>query len=143
MKKKTIKRILIGAGGVCIMLIAVLAVHIYIALQPQKITPGLREMARIDVHQPITADDAKAITTWLYREKGVDHVLVNPRTQKVIFTYFPYQNSAQQITRDFKTSLSYNADQFMPTEDQMSSGGCPVAAVDFTLKVRRFFRGIF
>lgn len=133
------KTILIALGVLCLAL----AVHLYLVLKPRTITPGLREMARIDVHQPMTGDDAKVITAWLYREKGVDHVLVNPQTQKVIFTYFPYQNSAQQITKDFKASLSYNADQFMPTEDQMSSGGCPVAAVNFTLKVRRFFRGIF
>ena len=125
------------------MLVAVLAVHIYLALRPKTITPGLREMARIDVHQPMTDDDATAITTWLYKEKGVDHVLVNPKTQKVIFTYFPYRNSAQQIASDFKASLPYKADQVMPTEEQMASGGCPVAAVNFSLKVRRFFRHIF
>jgi hypothetical protein len=109
-----------------------------------KITPGLREMARFDVHQPITKDDATAITAWLYKEKGVDHVMVNTTTQKVIFTYFPYQNSAQQIAKDFKAALPYNADQFFPTEEQMmASGGCPVAAVNFSLKVQRFFKHIF
>lgn len=143
MKRKTIKRILIGAGGVCLLLVAVLVVHIYIALRPMKITPGLRELARIDVYQPMTADDASAITAWLYKEKGVDHVLVNPGTRRVIFSYFPYQNSAQQITKDFKASLSYKADQCMPTEDQMASGGCPVGAVNFSLKVQRIFRHIF
>lgn len=132
-----------GAGGVCVLLVVVLAIHIYLALKPKPITPGLREMARIDVRQPLTKNDAARITDWLYREKGVDHVLVNPQTQKVIFTYFPYRNSAQQITKDFKASLPYDADQFMPTEDQMSAGGCPVAAVDFTLKVRRMLRQIF
>jgi hypothetical protein len=127
----------------CLLLLAVLAVHVYIALRPVKITPDLREMARIDVHQPMTDQDAASITAWLYKEKGVDHVLVNPKTQKVIFTYFPYQTSARQITKDFKTALPYSADQFMPTEDQMMSGGCPVAAVNFSLKVRSLFKHIF
>jgi hypothetical protein len=142
MKKRTIKRILIGAGGVFLLLIAVLTVHIYMVLRPKTITPGLREMARIDIHQPMDKDDASSITAWLYKEKGVDHVLVNPGTRKVIFTYFPYQNSAQQITKDFKSSFSYSADQVMPTEDQLASG-CPVAAVSFSLKVAKLFRHIF
>ena len=143
MKKKTIKSILIGAGGVLLLLVAVLAVHVYLALRPKHVTPGLREMARIDVHQPMTSTDVSTITAWLYKEKGVDHVMITPTNGRVIFTYFPYQNSAQQITKDFKAMLPYNADQFMPTEEQMESGGCPVAAVNFSLKVQRFFKHIF
>ncbi|TDW96851.1 hypothetical protein [Dinghuibacter silviterrae] len=134
------KKIFIAAGGLCLL---ALALHIYLALKPVKVTPGLREMARIDVRQPMSAKDAKTVTTWLYKEKGIDHVLVNPQTQKVIFTYFPYQTSAQQITRDFKAALPYNADRFMPTEDQMASAGCPVAAVNFGLQVKRFFTHLF
>ena len=122
---KTIKRILIGAGGLFLLLVAVLAVHIYIVTRPQRITPNLREMARIDIHQPMTKEDAQRITAWLYQKNGVDRVLVNAATRKVIFTYFPYRTSAQQIVRDFKASFPYNADQILPTREQMGKS-CPV-----------------
>jgi hypothetical protein len=141
MKSKPIKKILIWTVSVTMFLIAVLAVHIYIVTRP-KIDPYTREMARIDIKQDINQGDANKIATWLYQQKGIDHVLVNPQTDIVVFTFYPYKTTAAQITSDFKSNFGYKAQRFIPTQDELMSS-CPVAGSSVTYKVYNFFKHIF
>jgi len=60
-----------------LFLVLVLAVHIYWVTRPKAPDANTKIMARIDIKQPITQADADKITTWLYQQKGIDHVLVN------------------------------------------------------------------
>jgi hypothetical protein len=124
MKKRNWKRIALAVLSVSYFLVIVLCIHIYRVTRPKAPDPGTRIMARIDIKQPVTEEDAGKITAWLYRQKGVDHVLVNPQTAIAVFTFAPVKNSADQIARDFKSSLPYKAERYLPTEAAMKSG-CP------------------
>jgi len=101
MRKRTVKRIALSVLSVVVLLAAILAVHIYVVTRPT-VDASTRIMARIDIRQEIGLADADKITAWLYRQKGVDHVLVNPQSDIVIFTFAPLQNSADRIVQDFK-----------------------------------------
>jgi hypothetical protein len=142
MKKRSIKRFLAGTGIVLLFLVMVLAVHIYIVTRPKAPDANTRIMARIDIKQDITADDASKITAWLYQQKGVDHVLCNPQSDIVVFTFFPIKTSANQIVKDFKSSLPYKAERYIPSEADMKSG-CPVASTSFSYKVYSFIKHTF
>jgi hypothetical protein len=142
MKKRNWKRIVLGVFSVFLFLVVVLAVHIYIVTRPKAPDAHTRIMARIDVRQPLTTDDAGKITAWLYRQKGIDHVLVNPKTSIVVFTFFPIKTSANEIVGHFKSELPYKGDRFMPSEDAMTSG-CPVASTSVTYKVYTFLKHTF
>lgn len=142
MRKKVIKKFLIGTGSVLLLLILVLAVHIYLVTRPKAPDADTRIMARIDVKQDITQDDADKITVWLYQQKGVDHVLVNPKSDIVIFTFFPIKTSAGQIVKDFNASLPYKGQRYLPTAEEMTSG-CPVASTSVSYKVYNFFKHVF
>jgi hypothetical protein len=142
MRKKVIKKFLIGTGSVLLLLILVLAVHIYLATRPKAPDADTRIMARIDVKQDITQDDANKITAWLYQQKGIDHVLVNPKTDIVIFTFFPITTSAGQIVKDFNASLPYKGQRYLPTAEEMTTG-CPVASTSVSYKVYHFFKHVF
>jgi len=142
MQKRTLKRIALGVLSVFGLLVIVLGVHIYIVTLPKPINANTRAMARIDIRQDITQTDADEITSWLYRQKGVDHVLVNPQYDIAVFTFFPIQTTANQVVSDLKAQLPYKAERFIPTEDAMKSG-CPAAAASTTYKVYRFFKHIF
>jgi hypothetical protein len=91
-------------------------------------------MARIDINQSINNDDVKQIKAWLYRQKGVDHVLVNPDTRIVVFTFYPAKVSGNAIAKRFNTDLPYKCQRFMPSETDLRSG-CPVAGSSFYFKV--------
>lgn len=142
MRKRTWKRIVLWTVSVFAVLVMVLAVHIYIVTRPKPIDAHTRAMARIDIQQPITQADAGRITTWLYRQKGVDRVLVNPATAIVVFTFFPIKTTASQIVSDFRTDLPYKARRFIPTQEGLQHG-CPVASTSVTFKVYSFFKHLF
>ena len=142
MKRKTIKKIVLGIVGVFLFLVLVLGIHIYIVTRPKAPDEHTRIMARIDIKQPLTQTDADRITNWLFQQKGIDHVLVNPKTAIVVFTFFPIKTSGNQIVKDFKSAFSYKADRYIPTEAEMQ-GGCPVASTSSTYKIVRFIKHIF
>jgi hypothetical protein len=141
MRKRTVKRFVLTVLSVVVLLEAILAVHIYVVTRP-RVDVSTRIMARIDIRQEIGQEDADKITAWLYRQKGVDHVLVNPQSDIVIFSFAPVQNSANRIVQDFKAALPYKAERYLPTQDEMK-GGCPVAATSVTYKVYSFIKHIF
>lgn len=144
MKKGLVKKILLSSLGGFFLLVAVLAIHVYIVRRPKAPTANTRIMARIDIKQPITQDEAGKITTWLYQQKGIDHVLCNPKTEIVVFTFFPIKTSGDQIVKDFKASFSYaQAKRYVPTEEELKSG-CPAgASSSVAYKTYIFFKNIF
>jgi len=142
MNSKTVKNILKWAGGVLSFLVVVLAVHIYLVTRPKAPTEHTVAMARIDLKQTIDQRDADQINEWLSQQKGVDHVLCNPESAVVVFTFRPFRTSANRLVSDFKTHFHYKAERYIPTREEMQNG-CPVANTSLTYKVYQFFQRIF
>jgi hypothetical protein len=142
MMKRTWRRIALAGLSVVGLLILVLAVHIYIVTRPGPAGADTRAMARIDILQPITRTDADKITVWLYRQKGVDHVLVNPQSNIAVFSFFPVRTTADQVVSAFKAHLPYKAERFIPSGEALKSG-CPVASSSTTYKIYSWLKRIF
>lgn len=142
MRKRKWKRIAITAGSVLVLGTVVLAFHIWWVMRP-RVDATTRIMARIDIRQQIDPAGAERITAWLYRQKGVEHVLVNPKVGIAVFTYSPLQNNANVITQQFRQELAYSgAARVVPSETEMAMG-CPVAATSFAYKAYKFMTHIF
>jgi len=125
MQKRTWKRIALAALGVFVLGVGVLAIHIYVVTRP-RVDADTRVMVRIDLRQDIGQADADRITAWLYQQKGVDHVLVDPRSDMAVFTFAPVSNDANRIVGDFSAQTSYRrALRYMPSKKEMQ-GSCPV-----------------
>lgn len=124
MQKRTWKRIALGVLSVFLLGVVVLAVHLWWVMNPHP-DASSRVMERIDLRQSIGRPQADAITAWLYKQKGVDHVLVNAKAAIAIFTFSPLQNDGNRIAADFRRELSYpSAQRILPTKKEMA-GGCP------------------
>jgi hypothetical protein len=136
MKAKTIKKIAIWTLSISFFLVIATAFHIWWVYHP-RVGPYTKVMARIDIKEPISTADAGKISAWLYHQKGVDHVLVNPETRIVVFTFFPSKASGNDIVNNFKAQLHYPAQRFLPTQTQLASS-CPVAGSSFYYKVYKF-----
>lgn len=120
----------------------VLAVHIYVVTRPG-VSAGSRGMARIDLHQLINQADANRITSWLYRQRGVDHVLVSARSGIAVFTYSPLAADVGRIASGFKDSLSYpRAIRYLPSAGEMQRS-CPLRATPVTNSIYQFLKRIF
>ena len=124
MQKRTWKRIALGVLSALLVGVVVLAVHIWWVTRPH-IDGSSRVLARIDIRQPMGQADADRITAWLYRQKGVDHVLVNPQSAIAIFSFSPLQNDGNRIAADLSNELPYKAaKRVMPSPEELKSG-CP------------------
>ena len=138
MKNKMTKKIGGTIGIISLLLVLVLGVHIYMVTRPRPIDPNAVVMARIDMHQAIDQRDADKITGYMDAQASVNHTYVNINTDKVVFTFFPAQASADDIIRKFKADLHYdNAVRFMPTPAQLG-GGCPAGYGSGSLTARVF-----
>lgn len=125
MRSSIVKRSLKWGLLALLFLSVVLAVHIYVATR-HGVDANTRVMARIDIHQRLSRQQADTLTGWLYRQQGVDHVLCNAATSIVVFTYSPLKANADEIAGRFSTSLHYpHAVRFMPTKKELR-GSCPV-----------------
>ncbi|HVX50513.1 MAG TPA: hypothetical protein VHB48_10155 [Chitinophagaceae bacterium] len=140
--KKIVKRVITIGLAVFVLLAGVLVLHIYIVTRPKAPSPTTRIMARMDLKSSITSNDSIAITAWLYGQKGIDHVLCNPATRIVVFTYYPVKTQATSIVTAFNKNFTYNAVRNMPTEAEMSQG-CPVASTSVIYKIGTFFKKHF
>lgn len=139
MIKKYRKKTAIYSASVLGILILILCVHIYLVTRPKAPDASTRIMARIDIKQDISKADAEKITEWMYRQKGVDHVLCNPESGIVVFTYAPLQANADKLVAAFKTNFHLPAERIVPTEAEMKSG-CPVASGSISYKAYSFVK---
>jgi len=141
MKKKIWKTIIISFS-VAFILFTVLCIHIYVMMKPKPADASTIAMARIDLHQNINQQDANKISTWLYNQKGVQHVLCNPQTKKIVFSFYPAKVSADNLTAALSSSLHYSAVRFKPSEKDMMAG-CPMAASSFNYSIYNFIKNTF
>ena len=138
--KNRIKKIVLYSFSISLLLVIVLGIHIYWVYRPAA-SIYTRVMARIDIKQQINQTDANNISAWMVHQKGVDHVLVNPQSNIVVFTFFPLQTDGNKVVENFKSNFHLKADRFMPTAQDLKSS-CPVAKSSYTYKVYKFISQI-
>lgn len=124
MARHTIVKIFLATALTVFVLVLLLSVHIYAVTRKKPVDPSLLVMARLDIKQPISGADASQITAWLYKQKGVDHVFVNPDSRIAVFTFHPATANADKIALLFSESLPYKAQRYKPTSAEIESG-CP------------------
>ncbi len=140
-RKVSLKKVAVVTGAISVLLVAILIAHIYAVTRPKSDNQNRRVMARIDFKEDISADDANKIATWLYKQKGVDHVLCNPDSDIAVFTFSSAANNADYIVDQFVSVTGYKAARFMPDKEAMMSG-CPVMADTWTGKIYNLFKRI-
>lgn len=140
MKTKMIKNILAGSAIFFVLLVIVLGVHIYIVTRPKPVDASTRVMVRMDIKEAISKSSSDSIAAWLHKEKGVDHVMLT--NDKILFTYLPIKNTADQIIQDFHSNFTIKAERYMPTQEELQSG-CPVASTSKTYQALAFFKKLF
>lgn len=138
--KKRIKRIVLYSFSIILLLFVVLLAHIYYYYRPAP-DATTKFMARVDIKQQINQGQANDIAAWMYHQKGVDHALVNPQSNIVVFTFFPVKASANKIVSELKSNFHLKAERFIPTGAELKSS-CPVAASSYTYKIFQFISKI-
>ena len=124
------------------VLVVVLFAHIYWVTRPKKADANNIAMARIDFKMPLTNQQGMAITEWLYAQKGVSHVLCNIQTKIAVFTFYPAQVNATQLTAQLSKSLGIPANRYLPSNEEIASG-CPVLPNSTEKKLVQIAQSVF
>lgn len=133
---------MLGCLSIFVGLVLVLGVHIYMVTRPKAPDAHTQIMARIDIKENISKEQADKIAAWMNQQNGIDHVFINAATRIVVFSFYPVKTSASKLVHDFKASFNIPADRYMPSEEEMKNG-CPVASTSSTYKAVTFFKRIF
>lgn len=141
MKRKFITKILLRSLTVIGILFFVLCVHLYFVTRPKAPGPNTVAMARIDFNQVITKDDAVIISSWLYQQPGVNHVLCNSESAIAVFSFHPFKTNANKVIHDFIAATKYKADRYLPSKEELQNS-CPVMNNSFSSKLYRFFKNL-
>jgi len=141
MKKKKFLKI-IGIGLASLMaLTLILLIHIYSVYKPKAPNAYSKVMARIDIDDSLNQAKVSGMETWFYRQKGIDHVLVNPENRLVIFTFFPLKTSGNRIVENFKSHFKLKAHRFLPNAEDLKKS-CPVSG-SFGFKIYQTISQVF
>jgi len=142
MAKKKLKKIALASIFVLLGMLLLLCIHLYIVTRPKSPDINTRVMARIDFTDSLSNKQSAAVTEWLYKQQGIDHVLYNPISHILVFTFSPLYNDANRITASMQQTFStYKLTRVMPTDAEMAVG-CPVASNEISAKVIHFFKSL-
>lgn len=139
MRSKTVvKSILITT----LALFIILVVHIIWVTRPTKTNVSNVAMARIDFQVPLNDAQGKAITAWLYAQKGVTHVLCNTASKIAVFTFYPAQVNATQLAKQLSEYMQIPATRYLPAKEEIENG-CPVVSISTQQKIEQLSRWFF
>lgn len=138
-----IKRILIGLVAFFLLMVATLAVHIYLVTRPSEGAITSISMGRIDISESLEPEQVEGILTKVKLLDGVKDVRVNQAAGHVICLYDRKYWSGDELTNWIADEFTVSASFFRPTEEMLSQS-CP--AIDkntLTYKLGAFFQRVF
>lgn len=75
-------------------------------------------------------------------QKGVSHVLCSTQTKIAVFTFYPAQVNATQLTAQLSKSLGIPANRYLPSNEEIASG-CPVLPNSTEKKLVQIAQSVF
>jgi hypothetical protein len=139
MRSKTVvKSVLITT----LVLFVILVVHILWVTRPTKTNVPNVAMARIDFQAPLNNIQGKAITAWLYAQKGVTHVLCNTSSKIAVFTFYSSQVNATQLAKQLSGYMQIPATRYLPAKEEIDNG-CPIVSISTQQKIEQLAHWFF
>lgn len=133
---KKLKKYFLISIAVTAGLVIVLITHIWWVTRPAANEQTIA-MARIDIKNNLTEQDASRIATWLDQQNGVDRVLCNTKSRTVVFSFYPVKADADKIAENFANTFHWDATRYLPSEQEMAQG-CPAFSGTWTDRVAAF-----
>lgn len=142
MKKPIIIRILLSILGCIVIMVGVLAYHIYEVTKRKNDFRDYRQLSRIDFSIPIDTLQALTIRNQIASVQGVEAVYVNASQQNVVFTYDNRIVSAAEVLALVRKQPSYGAKLYLVSNSDVGKG-CPVIDPNsFSYRTTRFLSSI-
>lgn len=118
-----IKKIIVGAGVVVLLLIATLAVHIYMVTSNRPEGPNWA-MSQIDFNEDVDSLKSEEIKTDLLKVEGMRDARINTKSDFIILLYDRKQHNPHDLVTQVNADFGLRASLFQPSEDQLAAS-CP------------------
>lgn len=143
--KKWIKISLISSVSVVFVLVAILAVHIYMVTGNGPKNPTANwQLGKIDFEQPLDSIQKVEAKKAIWSVNGVKQAVFHPEGKNVVFAINTDGNLTQnKVYTTFREKIDFQATLFQPSSDQLV-GSCPVIDEEsITYKLGAYFQNLF
>ncbi|MGY6559298.1 MAG: heavy-metal-associated domain-containing protein [Nitritalea sp.] len=141
-----LKKIILGAVAIVFLLVATLAVHIYLVTKPKQEVPGkLNHQAMIRIEFPEALDSLKGkdIHAFVSQVEGVRTARMNADAGHVVLIYDQRKTAPADIAQLINADFNAGATVFKPS-DEMLAQSCPaINKNSLTYRLGAFFQKAF
>ncbi|UJP67131.1 heavy-metal-associated domain-containing protein [Mongoliitalea daihaiensis] len=138
-----IKRIVIGLTAVFFVMIATLAVHIYMVTRPAPGAISTITMGRIDFHDSLDSLQSHQILNQTRTLEGVKDVRMNRSDGFLICLYDRNKWSGEELTDWIVNEFTVSASFFRPSEELLAQSCPAIDKTSLTYQLGAFFQRIF
>jgi hypothetical protein len=142
MKNLLLKRLLIAAGSIFLLLVLILFVHIYQVTRPtQDQDLRARQLSRIELTEKLDTEGERSLMKDLTSMKGIAIAKLSKTENAVIYELDPTVQSTDKVVSKLSKN-GYPVKKFELSKEQQGKG-CPVIdKSSVTYKVGSFFQSI-
>jgi hypothetical protein len=143
MKRSSIKKILLSVLGGVVLFAGVLMYHIYSVTRTKNDFRTSRQLGRIDFTQPIDSMQATTLRYYVAGLPGVESTFFNYGSNILVYSYFPDQQSSENVFEAVKKKGNYGARKYQVNAVDLAKG-CPVIDnKSFTYRASTFVSALF
>lgn len=136
--KRIVKKILLWGSGVFLLLVAVLFIHIWMVTGNKKQDQRKRQLARIDILQPIDSLQLSELRGRISSQNGVRTTMYTEKENAMIYELDPSVQTTDQVYKA-AASTGIALKKFTISKDKATKG-CPVMDDrSFTYRLGKMF----
>ncbi|MCT4561651.1 MAG: hypothetical protein N4A41_09760 [Crocinitomicaceae bacterium] len=140
--KRIIKKILLWGSGIFLLLVVVLFVHIWMVTGNKKQDQRKRQLARIDILQPVDSLQVSTLRNCISAQEGVRTTLYTANENALIYEFDPTNQSSDKVLEKASSETGLALKKFMISKEQ-SMEGCPVMdKSSFSYRLGKFFENV-
>lgn len=126
--KKTLIRITVGTVSLVVILLATLAIHIYLVTPKKSDTANsdlrMRQLSRIDFKQTVDSTEAEKIRGFVQNLEGVQSTYFNAENGALVYTFEVGTQTSENVYSKVVAFGNYKAERYV-VEAKEAQGGCP------------------
>ncbi|WP_215222847.1 heavy-metal-associated domain-containing protein [Echinicola shivajiensis] len=137
-----IKKILIGTVALVVILVATLAVHIYLVTNDRPKGPNWA-MSQIDFNEDMDSLKMEEIKTELLEIEGMRDVRINRTSDYLIVLYDRKQHNPHDLVDNLNKDYQLQSTLFQPSEEQLAASCPAIDKKSLTYMVESYFENLF
>ncbi|GGZ26261.1 hypothetical protein GCM10007049_18660 [Echinicola pacifica] len=137
-----IKKIIIGIGLMVILLVSILAVHIYMVTSSKPSGPNWA-MSQIDFNEDIDSLKSVAVSAGFLDMDGLKDARVNRVSDYMVVLYDRQKHSPHELVSQMNSKFDMKASLFQPSESELAASCPAIDKSSLTYQLGGFFQKIF